>query len=193
MAQSHSGLHVGRWHGILEPVLDLVDRDAENLLALLNTTTGISTAAKEGARGVAETFEGLADEYLALRGKNGAPTQINADPTVLSPFESRDSVFNYAIGRLDDAITHLNAAGTTFSFSITADGFTGFDTPATFSLVNRAIAARINVERQTFGDAACPGVTLLYRRAGRLDASGVVRQQLVAEHRSADGLLDGLG
>jgi hypothetical protein len=53
-------------------------------------------------------------------------------------------VFDQIVARLDEAEMHLNSAGSTFSFNL-GSGFSGFDTPATFLEVNRAIRARVDV------------------------------------------------
>ena len=140
----------------------VVNRDVFNFLNTVDAATALTSVQKEGARGFAETFEALSLEFIALRGVNGGPITINAVPTTVSPFVSRDSLFNYVVGRLDNAATHLSAAvagGDAFVFSLTNNGFAGFDKPSTFLLFNRGLAARVNIERQTFGNAACPGVT----------------------------------
>jgi hypothetical protein len=53
---------------------------------------------------------------------------------------------------LNEAKTHLQAAGTTFAFPLHS-GFTGFNTPATFLQVNRGIAARAEVYREQWAAA----------------------------------------
>ncbi|HKW11451.1 MAG TPA: RagB/SusD family nutrient uptake outer membrane protein [Gemmatimonadaceae bacterium] len=129
-------------------------KDVSSFLATIEATGGLSTAQKEGARGFAKTLEAYSLAFVAERGKFGGPTSISDDPRVLTPFVSRDSMYNYIIGRLDEAKTSLNAAGASFAFALNS-GFTGFNSPATFLQFNRALAARFNAERASLRNAAC--------------------------------------
>jgi hypothetical protein len=52
---------------------------------------------------------------------------------------------------LDEAATHLNAAGGSFAFSM--PGFEGFDTPGSFMEFNRALKARLDVYQKNYGGA----------------------------------------
>ncbi len=131
--------------------------ESRNVYTFLNTveaTAGLSAAQKDGARGFAKTFEAYSLGFVAERGKFGGPTEVAADPRTLTPFVSRDSMYNYVIGRLDQAKTHLAAAGSAFAFTLNS-GFTGFNTPATFLQFNRALAARYNAERASLRNPAC--------------------------------------
>ena len=129
-------------------------KDVSTFLATIDATGGLSAAEKEGARGFAKTLEAYSLAFVAERGKFGGPTDISADPRVLTPFVSRDSMYSYVIGRLDQAKTHLGAAGATFAFTLNS-GFTGFGTPAQFLQFNRALAARYNAERASLHLAGC--------------------------------------
>ena len=129
-------------------------KDAKTFLATIEATAGLSAEQKEGARGFAKTLEAYSFAFVAERGKYGGPTDISDDPRVLTPFVSRDSMYNYVIGRLDQAKTHLAAAGAAFAFTLNS-GFTGFSTPATFIQFNRALAARYNAERASLHNPAC--------------------------------------
>ena len=131
--------------------------ESRNVYTFLNTveaTAGLSAQQKEGARAFAKTLEAYSLAFVAERGKYGGPTEVAADPQTLTPFVSRDSMYNYVIGRLDQAKTHLAAAGATFAFTLNS-GFTGFDTPTTFLQFNRALAARYNAERAALRNPAC--------------------------------------
>jgi|GEM_PF-103370 len=109
---------------------------------------------KEGVRGFVKTI--MAFEYfnqIRVRDDFGIVVQINTDPKApLAPFVSKDSALNYTAGLLDEAETHLQNAGGTFAFELTS-GFAGFDTPATFLQVNRALKARLEAHRNDW-DAA---------------------------------------
>jgi hypothetical protein len=114
-----------------------------------------SPTQKNAVRGFAHTIEGLELSYaISTRHNLGVPVEINELETELSPFVSRDSVYNRIIGRLNQAQTELGQAGTSFPFAFPS-GFTGFTTPANFTRVNRALAARINAYRASLGVSGC--------------------------------------
>jgi hypothetical protein len=129
-------------------------KDVRTFLSTVDATSGLSTPQKEGARGFAKTFEAFALAFVAERGKYGGPTDIAEDPRALTPFVSRDSMYNYVVGRLDQAKAHLAAAGGAFVFTLNT-GFTEFNTPGTFLQFNRALAARYNAERASLHNPAC--------------------------------------
>jgi hypothetical protein len=138
-------------------------RDVKTFLGTIEATNGLTAVQKEGARGFAKTLEAYSLAFVAERGKYGGPTDVADDPRALTPFVSRDSMYNYVIGRLDQAKTHLGAAGATFAFTLNS-GFTNFNTPATFLQFNRALAARYNAERASLKNAACgAGGTTCYQ------------------------------
>lgn len=109
---------------------------------------------KEGVRGFVQTLMAL--EYfnqIRVRDDFGIVVQINTDPKApLAPFVSKDSALTYAANLLDEAATHLQNAGSAFPFQLTS-GFAGFDTPAAFLQVNRAIKARLEVHRNNWSAA----------------------------------------
>jgi hypothetical protein len=110
---------------------------------------------KSAVNGFAHTMDALELSYVVMaRDSLGAPVEIQADLRALSPFVSRDSVYNYIIGELDQAKTELAAGGAAFPFTL-GSGFTGFNTPATFLQFNRALAARINAYRASLGITGC--------------------------------------
>lgn len=143
-----TGFAVGSWGG---PYLNL--REVFNF----KTTVAASTLAadqKRAALGFAKTIEAM--ELLmviATRDTIGAVVQINADPLVLAPFVTRDSVYKYILNTLDEANTDLGAGSAAFPFSIHS-GYAGFTTPATFRQFNRAIAARAAAYYATSGGGA---------------------------------------
>ena len=141
-------------------------RNIKNFLAAVDAATALAPESKEAARGFAQTMEALELSYItAQRHDYGAVVQLTDEPSQLASFVPRDSVQNYIIARLDEARTHLLAAGTTaFPFKLHA-GFTTngtFNTPATFLQFNRAISARVQAWRAALGNPACgaaPGAT----------------------------------
>jgi hypothetical protein len=74
------------------------------------------------------------------------PVDYNDDPNEQAPIVSRDSARKYISGLLDEAKADLSAGGSAFPFALTG-GYAGFDTPANFLKFNRAIAARVLIER----------------------------------------------
>jgi hypothetical protein len=107
---------------------------------------GISDPEKEGIRGVAKTIQAL-DLLLVINTRDalGAPIDVNLEPTAPpAPAVTKAEVFARIVQLLDEGSTHLQAAGETFSFGLSA-GFAGFDTPATFLRFNRALRARVAV------------------------------------------------
>jgi hypothetical protein len=130
-------------------------RDIFNFKNTVQSSTTLSDAQKRAAMGFAETLEAYAIEFLVeARGHYGAPVEIMEDPRELAPFVSRDSVYNYVKGTLDQAKADLEAGGDSFPFTLTS-GFDGFDTPVTFLQFNRALAARIDAERASLGVSGC--------------------------------------
>lgn len=126
-------------------------RNAVNLIKAVEASA-LSEGAKKAASGFAKTFRALDVMYvLYARDTLGLPVAINDDPNVLEPFVSKDSAYKFATGLLEEAKADLQAAGSTpFPFVLTR-GYDGFDTPATFIKLNRAILARVLVNRGSQG------------------------------------------
>lgn len=96
----------------------------------------------------------------------GAPTEVDLVTNAAQPFVNRDSVYRFISATLDLGARQLQAAGTaSFPFNLTT-GFAGFNTPATFRQFNRALAARIQVNRVSLGcGATCYTAALSARNA----------------------------
>jgi hypothetical protein len=124
--------------------------NARNIYNFLNVVANapLTQQQKDAATGFAKTVEAL--EYITVvttRDTVGAVVQVMANPADLAPFVSLDSAYKYISARLDEAATELSSAGSTaFPFVLTS-GFAGFNTPANFLKVNRAIAARVYAYR----------------------------------------------
>jgi len=127
-------------------------RNVKNFLALIDANTTLSAGEKSGAKGFAETIRGLDMMWVIYAHDTlGAPTDINDDPKVPAPIVSKDSAYKFATGMLEQGKADLAAAGdASFPFTLSR-GFAGFDTPATFLKFNRAIAARVLVNRASQG------------------------------------------
>ncbi|HTS89616.1 MAG TPA: RagB/SusD family nutrient uptake outer membrane protein [Gemmatimonadales bacterium] len=110
----------------------------------------LSAQDRAGAIALGRTLRALALFYvIEARGALGAPVDVDRPVSAApAPFVSEDSVYGYIIGDLDAAQDSLADAGGGFFFPMPA-GFSGFDTPATFLKVNRALAARAWLFRAT--------------------------------------------
>ncbi|MES2522714.1 MAG: RagB/SusD family nutrient uptake outer membrane protein [Gemmatimonadota bacterium] len=129
-------------------------RDLFNLKNSLAASASITDAQKSAGLGFAKTLEGLELLYvLSTRDSLGIVVTIQADPTQLSPFVSRDSAYKYILTTLDEGNTALGNGGATFPFTLHT-GFAGFNTPTTFRQFNRAIAARAAAYYATAGGGA---------------------------------------
>ena len=131
-------------------------RNAVNLVSYADGNAALSAAQKSAIKGFAKTFRALALYRIAVtRDTIGAPADIPANAQTPAPFLTRDALWQQVSGILDDAKSDLTAAGTSAFPFVLDDGFAGFDTPATFLKFNRAIAARVLVNRGSIGCTAC--------------------------------------
>ena len=86
-------------------------------------------------------------EYIKLietRDSLGLP--ISTGSGAVAPIACKPKVLTYISALLDSAATNLQAAGTTFDFTLTP-GFAGFTSPANFLKFNRALAAKVHIYR----------------------------------------------
>lgn len=119
-----------------------VIRASKVFLASANATAVINDAQKKGIAGFAHTYEALGKlQLLMLQGENGIRTDVD---NFLKPgkFVSYAESLTNIRSLLDQASGELAVAGPAFAFPLSA-GYAGFNTPATFLRVNRALAARV--------------------------------------------------
>jgi hypothetical protein len=125
--------------------------------AILNVigSAQIPTGQQAAARGFVHTMQAVAFlMVLNSHTQDSIPVDVNRSVSQpLAPFVSNDSAYKYVLSLLDSAKTELQAA-TAFSFD-PGPGFVGFNTPATFLKVNRALAARLQAYRAS---PSAPGV-----------------------------------
>ncbi|MEO7394165.1 MAG: RagB/SusD family nutrient uptake outer membrane protein [Chitinophagaceae bacterium] len=124
-------------------------RRAELLVLTANNATSITPGEKKAVEGFARTIQAYVTlNLLNMQGKNGIREtfgDLNAPGDLLKPgkFGTYASGLTLVKKYADDGLGALNA-GTNFPFSF-GSGFSGFNTPATFKLFNRAVAARISM------------------------------------------------
>ncbi len=144
-----AGFAVGIWAG---PYGNL--RDVFNLKNAAAASGSLTAEQKNATQGFAKTIEGLELLYvISTRDTLGAVVEIKQNASDLAAFVSRDSVYKYILATLDDGAANLAAGGSAFPFTIHA-GFTGFNSPTTFRLFNRAVAARAAAYYATSGGGA---------------------------------------
>ena len=141
-----AGFGVGNWAGQYGNLRDIFN------LKTASAASGLLTAEQKNAtQGFVKTLEGLELLYvISTRDTLGAVVEIKQNASDLAAFVSRDSVYKYILATLDDGAANLAAGGGAFPFTIHA-GFNGFNTPTTFRLFNRAIAARAAAYYATSG------------------------------------------
>ncbi len=147
-----TGRHSGIWTGPYAAI-----RTINTYLAALPVASGMSETEVRASQGFAKTLKAWHIHRLAVRtGALGIPLDvdrsINDEP---APFVSFAAAMEAASALMDEAAADLAAGGSAFPFTV-APGFTGFSTPSTFLLFNRALAAKMLVRRATFVNcAAC--------------------------------------
>src|ERR1043166_4032618 len=155
---------------------------ADLVMAPLERVVGLSDAQREGIRGFAKTIK-AAELLIVIEStdQNGALIDAAENPTdPPAPIASKDKVYTEIFKLLDEAQTHLQAAGASFAFTF-GSGYAGFDTPAAFLKVNRAIRARADIQLQhfrealvdlsgSFLDTAAPLTTGIYHTFSLVDA-----------------------
>jgi hypothetical protein len=132
---------IGLWTGpyrnikLADVVLDAVDK-----------VTDYTPAEKEGIRGFAKTVKAIELMNVILSmDQSGAALTVPVSPTdPLPDIAAKAAVWTRILQLFDEGQTHLQAGGASFAFN-PGTGFTGFNTPAAFLKVNRAMKARANV------------------------------------------------
>jgi starch-binding outer membrane protein, SusD/RagB family len=129
-------------------------RTTNSVRAALDQVREMPDAEKEGVRGLTKTLEAfLLHTQLRVHDEFGIAVETDrklTDP--LAPIVDRAQAYDYIVRRLDEAKVHLDAAGGSFAFR-TPPGFAGFNTPATFARLNRALKARVLAERKDYAGA----------------------------------------
>ena len=120
----------------------LAVKQANVLIEAAENSTALSTEEANGYTGFAKTIKGYQMIWpLMSMWDNGIRIDVE-DPLNPGPFVTRAEALKALRQILDDGFNDLQAAGSTFSFTLSS-GFAGFNTPAGMAQVNRAIAARL--------------------------------------------------
>lgn len=170
-----SGFTNNPWSGQYGTMRDLFNFKS----AIANSS--LADSAKAGALAVAQTFDAMMIfELVQSHDSLGGITEIKADPTQISPFVSRDSMYKFVLGSLDQAIANLGKAGSGFYFTL-PPGFAGFNTPATFAKFVQAMKAKAEVYYAPIGGGSTAWqAALTALGASFLNASASSRAQLDA-------------
>jgi starch-binding outer membrane protein, SusD/RagB family len=117
-------------------------KNANILIESANNSNSANAEQKAGYNGFAKTIKAL-QLIEIIRLYDQARVDVS-NPDNLGPFLAKAQALAEITSILNDAVTDLNNAGDDFPFALSI-GFDGFDTPETFKLFNRAVAARASL------------------------------------------------
>jgi hypothetical protein len=124
------------------------------LLGVVTGTSILSAQDKAALQGLILTFQAL--DFLIvinINDQSGAVIDVKSDLSgPPAPIATKAQVFDRIAKLLDSARTFLQAAGPAFPMPV-GNGLIGFNTPATFVKVNRAIKARVDVYMGQYASA----------------------------------------
>ena len=126
-------------------VLDATDKVAE-----------FTVPQREGIRGFVKTVAAIElFHQLRIRDVSGIAVDLSADQSAPPPIVSKDEALARIAALLDEARTHLLAAGATFEFPLHGgfSSFGAFSSPAGFLQVNRGVKARVEIHRSQWASA----------------------------------------
>ena len=145
-----------------------VVKNCNILLDALANTTLVTDVAKSGYSGYAKTIKAhVFIQILNMLDDNGVRIDV-ANPDQLGPFVDKATALTNIRTMLDEASTELDAAGTTFSFTLPS-GFEGFNTPAGFKQFNRALAAKVALYQESWADVLTQLGQSFYTETGSLN------------------------
>jgi hypothetical protein len=117
-------------------------RTIRNATILLERAAELQGAERAGVEGFAKAIIGyqllLNLNYLD---DNGIKIEFSED--VSTPFVGKQQAYAEIERYFNESLSALSNAGGAFSFSLTSEGFGGFDTPATFAQFVRGLQARV--------------------------------------------------
>jgi starch-binding outer membrane protein, SusD/RagB family len=149
----YTSFAVGNWAGRFTNL-----RNLDNLATAVKAASTLSAAQVAATNGFIGTERALQVLYLVnTRHDLGTPVSVASDPSVVTPFVSRDSAFKFIVGNLDAGYAALQQGGAAFPFTLpqaSGSGYAGFSTPADYAKFNRAIKARVEAYRASLGCGA---------------------------------------
>ena len=156
-------------------------------IAANNSLPGALTdAEKKGISGYVSTVKAFAMLHmLNMQYKNGiriSYTDLYSPGDLLKPgpFVSYEAALTELKRLLDEGAADLAAGGAKFGFTMTA-GYAGYDTPATFTTFNRAVAARVAMYQQNWAGM------LTALGASYMDLSGALTKGPVYTYSTTSG------
>ncbi|MDX1363933.1 MAG: RagB/SusD family nutrient uptake outer membrane protein [Arenibacter latericius] len=129
---NNSFYSTGSWNGNYRCI-----KNVSLLLEAVTNTDAVTEAEMNGYLGFAKTM--MAEELIQILKSYGKARLDVSDPDNLGPIVEFDEGMARVRSLLDEGQQHLSNAGNSFVFNLST-GFDGFDTPATFSEFNRALA-----------------------------------------------------
>jgi len=127
-------------------------KTANVLIDGASNSTLITNEQINGYLGFAKTFQAYELLLVAtLQFENGIRIDVS-DADNLGPFVDYDNALAAIQSLLSEAASDLAGAGNTFPFSLSA-AMAGFDSPATFTSFNRALAARVSLYQGNSSEA----------------------------------------
>jgi starch-binding outer membrane protein, SusD/RagB family len=143
-------------------------RSANDLLAVINTSTALTPEQQSAVSGFAHTIQ--AYNFIIIldsHTQDQIPTDVGRDASAApAGFVTNADAWTHVITLLDQGATELQ--GTAFPFLL-PPGLTGFDTPATFLTFNRALRARVAISRGDYTNALTFLSQSFLNTAGPLD------------------------
>jgi starch-binding outer membrane protein, SusD/RagB family len=130
-------------------------RTANVLIASLPSSTALTDAEKETARGIVNTIKALElFTVWAAHDTAGMVIDVSGPPQDPAPILCRDPSINAIAALLDEARTQINAGvASGFPFTALPAGFANFNNKTTFLTVNRAWKAKVDVYRRQYQSA----------------------------------------
>ena len=169
-------------------------RNANLELSAVDKVPLVNDAEKEGIRGFTQTIQAF--DYLKVivtRDANGAGIPTDLDPLAApAAIVTRDSVFAHITRMLDSAAAHLDSATTLgagddpFPFNL-SPGFTGFTTAVSFRTFNRALMARVEVYKGSFGCTTCWDSALTALSASFIDTTASLDEGVYYSYATVSG------
>lgn len=165
-------------------------RTLNTYLSAIDRAADLSAAEKAASKGYAQTLKAVHFHRLIVRnGVLGTPIRVDAGlDEAPAAFVSQANTYAYLVALLDSAKTNLLAGGAAFPFAVPA-GFETANTPANFLKFNRALAAKILVNRATLANAGNSAYSAALSALGEsfIDPAGSLKAGVFYAFSTASG------